>query len=337
MVKAGAGKWKRAARGIAAAGVALTTWLIAAPAQGQQGEAAEKAAVARLIPTTTELSVRSEDAGTRSTFTVHVAAPGGTAPAGSVSIRLGEKSLGSALLDEQGVATMASDSLTSGTQRVVAVYEGGSGFAPSASAAATTSAASSGVPDFTFTASTTSLTVKRGSYGTIVVTINPDPMSGFTQNVGLSCGQMPGQIGTTNCVFTPVTVTPTGTAPVSANLNIVTSLPSGGKTELRTPAGAERPVYAFVFPGLLALAGLGAAGRRWARSGAARTFGLALLLIASGLGLSSCSDRYSYLHHVPPVNLGTPLGTFNIVLYATANDGSTFYVKQIPVTLTVTN
>lgn len=331
MVKAGAAKWKRAARSLAAAGVVLATWLVAVPAQSQQRE--EKAAVARPAPTTADLSVRTDDA--RATFTVRVAAPGGAVPAGSVSIRLGGQSLGSALLNEHGEATLASDSLPAGTQRVVAVYEGGSGFAPSASTEATISAASSGVPDFTFTASTTSLTVKRGSYGTIVLTITPT--SGFTQNVGLSCGQLPGQIGTTNCVFTPVTVTPTGTAPVTANLDIMTSLPSGGKVELQDPRGAAHPVYAFVFPGLLALAGLGAVGRRWARSGSVRAFGLALLLTAGGLGLSSCSDRYSYFHHPPLVNLGTPLGTFSVVLSATANDGSTFYVKQIPVTLTVTN
>lgn len=291
--------------------------------------------LAHAAPTTTQLSVAAEegDTRTRATFTAHVNAPGnpGT-PAGSVSFRLGTTMLGAALLDENGYATYTADSIPQGTQQVVAIYDGSPNFATSTSPARPLDSVTSALPDYTITPSATTLAIKAGQYGTISINLTPE--HGFNQIVSYSCSGLP--LATT-CTFTPQQAIVDGKDTVVTTLNVQTTAITGGKAQMGpvpiAPSG-NRPFYAIVLPGVLALVGLGAARRRLP---GLRMISLAVLLAVSGLGLGACSAQYSYYHHPPTVNKGTPLGLTTVRVYATSGGGNVAVVKFFDVALTVTN
>ena len=194
-------------------------------------------------------------------------------------------------------------------QKITAVYQGDDNFEAASSTPAAVNSAVSGVPAFTLTASNSSLSVVAGSTATTVITATPE--NGFNQAVSLSCSGVP--YVTVTCVFSPAQVTPgapTATnpngTPVISTLSIVTTAYNGG--ELREPglppglSGSSDTVYAVAAPGILALAGLGLTRRRWAQGklgGTAKMIAILFLLLASGIGLSSCSQRYGYFHRPP--------------------------------------
>jgi hypothetical protein len=59
------------------------------------------------------------------------------------------------------------------------------------------------------------------------------------------------------------------------------------------------------------------------------------LLLASGIGLSSCSQRYGYFHRPPSGNPGTPAGTYTVVISGITGTGSSLSTATVPVTLVV--
>jgi hypothetical protein len=75
-----------------------------------------------------------------------------------------------------------------------------------------------------------------------------------------------------------------------------------------------------VIPGMLALVGIGALRRK--NFGALRVLGFLVLLAAGTLGLSACSQRYSYLKFKPAPNYGTAAGNFTIVVAAYSTNGT---------------
>ena len=287
------------------------------------------------------------------TFTVQVTGAGGkgsdaaaSVPTGSVSFMNGEHSIGAAFLDDQGRATLSVAALPAGEQKITAVYQGDDNFEAATSIPAAVVAEATGVPGFALTASNSSLSVVAG--GTVSTVITATPQNGFNQGVSLSCSGIP--YASTTCVFTPAQVTPgapteanpNGTAVIST-LAIQTLAYSGG--ELREP-GFQRPgvtghddtFYAIAAPGLFALAGLGLAGRRWSHGkgrGSAKVIAILFLLVASGMGLSSCSQRYSYFHRPPQGNPGTPAGTYTVVITGTTGTGSSLSTATVQVTMVV--
>jgi hypothetical protein len=289
---------------------------------------------------------------TGATFTVQVAAAepassDGTVqvPTGSVSFRNGETSIGAALLDAAGRASLTVATLPAGEQKITAVYQGDENFEATSSAPAVLNAEASGVPGFTLTASNSALTVAAGNTATTVITATPQ--NGFNQGVSLSCSGIP--YVSVTCVFSPAQVTPgSATAtnpngtPALSTLSITTTAYTGG--ELREPGlhphlGGSDTVYAFVAPGMLALAGLGLARRRWSQAkarGAAKMIAILFLLMASGMGLSSCSQRYGYFHRPPEGNPGTPAGTYIVVITGLTGTGSSLTTASVQVTLKVT-
>jgi Bacterial Ig-like domain (group 3) len=288
-------------------------------------------AASNKIATTTQLSIATEVGDTRTSahFTVHVMGVDTSAtPAGSVSLKLGELSLGSVLLDENGFATYNVDALPQGNQQIVATYEGSANFAQSKSPLRALDSTTSALPDYTIAANVTALTVKAGQYGTVLFTL--DPENGFNQLISYSCSGLP---TSASCTFTPSQVIPDGkNTPEVTVLNLQTVAQSGGSSAIQ-PAGRS-PIYALVFPGMLALAGLAAARKRLP---GLRMLGVAALLVAGGLGLSACSANYAYYHHPPTVNKGTPTGVSVVTVYASSSAGNVATVKQIALTLTVTN
>jgi hypothetical protein len=281
------------------------------------------------VATRTHLSVASD--GHRTTFIAKVGdVAGNPATSGTVSFETAKGSLGSAFV-ENGAATLTLDKLPQGTQTVTAAYSGSEGYAASASAvSANADAASGSLPDFTLTASPTSISLSPGAFANISATVTPE--NGFNDMVTLSCSGVPA--GAT-CTFSPTTLTPLTNAPVSSTLQILTQAPSGTSAKLMKTAMTSHTAYAIVLPGILALAGLGALRKR---SGIAslRVLGFLALLTASGLGLGACSQRYGYLNHPPSGNPGIAAGTYTITVSGNASlNGTSVVVHSLNVTLTV--
>jgi hypothetical protein len=325
--------------------LALVAFLPFHAAHSQQGEK---------VPTRINLGASTAEgsARTAATFTVQVTATEptgpnatGSLPTGSVSFVNGEHSIGAAFLDSEGRATLSVAALPAGEQKITAVYQGDDNFAAASSTPAVVNSAASGVPAFTLSASNSSLSVIAGSTVTTVITATPE--NGFNQGVSLSCSGVP--YVTVTCVFSPSQVTPgaptaknpNGT-PAISTLSIVTTAFNGG--ELRDPrlhpalGGSSDTVYAIAAPGILALAGLGLTRRRWGLrklSGPTKMIAVLFLLLASGIGLSSCSQRYGYFHRPPSGNPGTPAGTYTVVISGITGTGSSLSTATVPVTLVV--
>ena len=266
-------------------------------------------------------------------FTARVSDVSGAAlSTGTVSFQTAKGSIGSAVI-ENGTATLKVDNLPPATSSVTAVYSGDAAHS-SASAAVTAQAdATSTLPDFSVTATPSTLTLNPGDYGTIVVTIAP--LNGFSEMVTLSCSGVP---AASTCAFSPTGVTPVNGAVATSTLQIQTQAASGtNNTAFQRPdmvSGARHIAFAIVLPGMLALVGLGALRRRSGLAGL-RMLGVAALLTASSIGLSSCAARYSYLHKPPAANPGIAAGTYTITLAAYATNGTSVISHTLNLTLTV--
>ena len=280
--------------------------------------------------TRTALAVAHD--GDATTFTVTVKAPSGAAvSSGTVSLMSGGQSLGSAFVDEDGSATVKVDKLPADAKQVTAVYSGSGQYAASASANATVQADPvTTPPDFSITANPASLTLTAGQFGTSILTVTS--IGKFAQSVTLSLSGLPG-VGTTSSVFTPNVVTPAVGGSATSTLQIQTTAASAMNKGLPLGGNASHIAYAMVLPGVLALVGIGALRKRG--SNGLRLFGIALLLLASTSGLTACSQRYSYLHHPPAANTGTPTGNFPITITAYSNNGGEVTSHSITLTLIV--
>lgn len=283
-------------------------------------------AYSQSIGTRTSLSVTKGDAKT--TLAVTVKDPTGAAVSeGTVSFISGGQSVGSAFANENGTATLTLDRVPP-TNQITAVYSGSERYAASASASASLQAdATSGLPDFSISANPTSLNVTAGGFGTSVITVTP--INGFIQSVTLSLSGLP---TATSYTFTPNIVTPlTGQTGVST-LQIQTTAPTGAMNQGQ-PFGDNigHLAYAALIPGVLALVGIGALGKR----GSLRIVGFVLLMAASTTGLMGCSQRYHYLNRPPSVAPGTPAGSYNVTVTAYSNNGGQVTTHTLQIALAV--
>ncbi len=282
------------------------------------------------IASRTALSVATEEAKT--TLTVTVKDPTGVAVSdGTVSFVSNGVSLGSAYVGENGTASLTLDKLPAGTKQISAVYSGSERYASSTSASQNLQTnATPAPPDFTIAASTTSLNLNAGDFATIIMTVTPE--NGFTQSVTLSLSGLP--VATTG-LFTPNIVTPLTVAAVNSTLQLQTTASSKSTRNQTAPLGGNTShlAYAMLFPGVIALVGIGALRKR--DGNGIRLLGVALLLFASVSGLTACSQRYSYLHHPPTANTGTPPGNYAITITAYSNNGGEVTSHSIPLTMTV--
>jgi Bacterial Ig-like domain (group 3) len=279
------------------------------------------------VATHTQLTSASTGHGV--TFTAQVSdVSGNPATDGVVTFENAQgASLGSAFV-KNGEASLTLDQQSSGS--IYADYSGSPGFRASnvQSLIASDATTSSTLPDFSITASTSSLSLDPGQYGTVILTITP--LNGFNDMVTLSCSGNPAN---SDCTFSPTTLTPLNGNTVTSSLQITTQAAAG--TSLVVPPGrGSRTAYAIVLPGLLALAGLGAMRKRSGMN-AFRMLGLLALLAASTLGLSACSQRYDYLHHPPAASPGIAAGTYNITVAAYSNNGASVTSHTLNIALTV--
>jgi hypothetical protein len=249
---------------------------------------------------------------------------------GTVSLVSSGLSLGSAFVNENGTATLTLDKLPASTKQITAVYSGSERYAASASANTAVQAnATTGPPDFSIGANPASLTLNPGDYGTSIFTVTSE--NGFAQSVTLSLSGLP---GATSSTFTPSVLVPAAGGSVTSTLQIQTTASSGAMNQgLPLGGNASHLAYAMVLPGAFALLGIGALCKR-GNSGL-RLLGIAVLLLASATGLTACSQRYSYLHHPPTVNPGTPAGAYPITITAYSNNGGEVTSHSLTLTLTV--
>ncbi len=278
------------------------------------------------IATQTQLTsnVAHTATGTRASFVVHVSPESGDANAsGVVTLVDGTRDIGSAVLNADGEATLSVAGLPAGEHSIHALYRGTDNLAGSVSADAQVVAEAAGtVPTFSIVPATTTLTVSQGTTGTVQLTLTP--VNGFSNYVTLSCSGLPAD---TACTFLPVNVFVSGSKATTSVLSLETYGPTSSNSKLRQ---SSTVVYAFVFPGLLALAGLGM--RR--RSVAWENAGL-MLLVFAGLGMtvsmmSGCSQRYHYLNKSPVPSPGTAYGNFTFTVEAQATSGVTVTTQTIP-------
>jgi hypothetical protein len=296
------------------------------------------AAAQNTATTRTALSVATNNAGprTRVTLTAHVSADVAGAPSGVVNFRSGEMDLGSAFLDSEGNAALETDNLPAGSHQVVAIYQGGSGYVGSLSKPEDVHANASTVAGFTVAATPTSLSTAAGGFVSSVVTVTP--VNGFNAYVTLSCSGLP--VNTT-CTFTPIAALASCTTsasgvqtctPGTSTMQIQTLAPSPGpRAENGGGAGMQR--YAFIFPALFGLLGLGTCKRRvW------RNLALGMLAFAGTMGITACAQRYKYLNHGPPGNTGSPAGNYTVTVDAESSNGSFTITPptQPQLTLTIT-
>ena len=279
------------------------------------------------MATKTELDASTLEGATRTRAAFKVKVTPAEA-SGSVSLMNGDASIGAAVLDADGTASLTVDALPEGVQKITAIYQGDAGHSASSSAAAEVNSSTSGVPGFTLTANPATLSVPVGKVASTIISVNPE--NGFNQAVSLSCSGLP--YASATCTFTPAAVTPGAKgAPAVSTLDIQTQTASGTAINRLDRTGVA---YAIVLPGILALAGLGMLRKR--AFGALRLLGVATLMVACGVGLSSCAARYNYFHRPPAGNPGTPLGNYAVVISGLTGTGSSLSTSKVNITLSVT-
>lgn len=289
------------------------------------GTVAGAAAAENTATTQTTLTVATDNAGprTKATLTAHITGDQPGSPAGVVNFRSGDMDLGSAIVDSEGNASLATDVLPAGGHQVVAIYKGQA--ETSSSKPELVHANQSTVAGFTVSATPTTLSTTVGGFVNVNVTVTP--VNGFNAYVALSCNGLP--VNTT-CTFTPLSVPAICTTSASG---VQTCAPANSVMQIQTLAPSPR-VAAFAFPALFGLIGLSACRRR-----AWRNMLLGLVALAGAMGMSACSQRYNYLNHGPPGNPGTPVGTYAVTIEAESSTGSeTTVPATLPkLTLTITN
>ncbi len=303
-------------------------------------------------PTRTTLAVHpadpSDGGGATLTATVQTAT-GSTVAGGTVDFELASgQSLGSAVVASDGTATLvlsklpvASTTAIDGSSQVqvAAVFSpaqpvaSSNASSPEATAeftgsrsiatAVTSPAVTNVTPDFTVTGNPTTVTAKQGSYGTTVLTVAS--VGGYAGSIQLSCSGLPAQV---TCAFNPTQQLLGANSSFTTTLQLQTQGPSGTATSSLLPRSTGIAL-ALALPGMLALFGLRGRFR------GAQMLGVALLLAGTGLGLSGCSQRYSYLKHPPSIAGGTPIGTFPITIAVDGDQGSAVSEHDITVSLVV--
>jgi hypothetical protein len=189
---------------------------------------------------------------------------------GTVTFLDGSTTIGTALLDTTGTATLVIKTLAGGAHTLTARYPGDSVLTPSVSPAITEM-----ISDYVLQALPATLTIQDGQTGT--ATLNIIPLGGFSQPVQASCGALPANV---SCSFVPATVTPDGVHPATIMLAIKTGsavASRGGDSRLWAATST------FALAGVLLPFG-------WSRRRRLQSTVAALGLIFVGLCIGGCSS-----------------------------------------------
>jgi hypothetical protein len=229
---------------------------------------------------------------------------------GTVTFYDGTTSIGSAALTANGTATITESFSTLGVHDITAMYGGDADFSGSTSAVFKETIVA---PDFTISVSPGAATLYTGEVAAVTVSVTS--LQGFNQPLALTCTGLPANA---TCSFSPASLTDGQGA---AQLTIQTAAPhqAGAGSESGFVSGSTAVLGALT---LLLLPG-------WKRR---RRFlaGLSVVLLAIGvgMGMAGCGSPN-------PITGGTPPGTYQVAVTATAAGAGTALTHSAVVTLTV--
>ena len=305
-------------------GIALALPALALPAR-QSGLATE---------TRLNTEIHDQAGLTRATLSIAVQGRDGQPATGAVEIQDAGKPIAGVALDADGRATSVL-TLTPGDHQLTAVYAGDATHEASISRSAAVSAVTGGAPDFGVSIAPTTLSLKQGQSGNILVSVTPVNAASLTAPmfVALSCAGLPDQA---TCTFTPtnVQVLPNATTPVTSSMVIATVAGSTTKMSPLQAGPSSSVTWCVLLPGVVSLAGLAFGTRR--KAWLSRMSLLALLALIAVIGTTGCSPLYRYREHGPPPNRPTPAGTYTLNVTAQSSNGVTAVAHSTSLVLTVT-
>ena len=246
------------------------------------------------------------------TFTATVTPKSGRGtPTGTVQFMDGTTILGTSTLDSRAVALYSTTALSLGNHSITAQYSGDIQFVASTSPAVIQKVTPL-VPDFGLAASPGSTTLPAGSSASF--TIKGTQQNGFSGTITLSCSSS-GMPAGVNCTFRPNTLAigPDG-SPATSTLTVATAAPANARLRpVRKHPAAELYAMALALAPMLFATLLGFAPHR------KRLLSLCLSLAVMGVCLfqASCGGGSSSVS-VPSATVGTPVGSYNIVVTGAA-------------------
>jgi hypothetical protein len=259
-------------------------------------------------PTVTVLSTSGTTVVVGSALTLTATATSGSGvPVGSVDFYDGATLLGTATLNSSGVGTFSISTLALGAHTLTAQYAGSGIFTLSVSSAVQETVVA--VPDYSVSATPTSLTIPRGQTGTASFAITS--LNGYAGTITFSCGALPADA---TCSFSPAQVVFTAASqPQTATLTIGTKQLALLAPESK-PGNSGRLVSALAvalwLPG--SLLGVFTLRRKIRNgSGAGLYFGAIILGLLGLMSLNAC------LGNSKPT---TPAGTYTVPI--TITDGT---------------
>jgi hypothetical protein len=271
-----------------------------------------------VTPTTTTLVASSDQIalGSSLTLTANVTATSGEPTGGTVAFMDGTTSLGTAALSG-GESSISISTLSAGSHSITATYQplAGSDYSVSTSAPITVKV---NAPDFTLSATSTSLTVTAGS--TATTTLNIAPLNGFSGSMPtMSCSGLPSGA---NCAFgTPV-------KQADGSTNIPLSITTAA-TKAEVQGTQSRSGFYLAFLPLLFCIGR----RRKALVRALYSFALFACLAVIGLGASGCGGGSGVANGGG--NQGGSGGDTPVTNTVTVTASSAGITHQVQITLTV--
>jgi hypothetical protein len=279
-------------------------------------------------PSTTTIAVTPSTAAQGTTVTVTAAiSPADPTPTGTAQLILDGNLYGAPVALTGGTTSLplSTNTLQSGTHVLHVFYSGDSAHQANSSTTATFTILDA-VGAFTMSPTTVSTSAVQGSASN-PVTLTATPTGGFHSSITFACtGGLPaGAV----CLFTPSSVTPTGSAPATTSLTISpaatglqsSNAPLSGAPRDRSPGVVAASGFSVALAGLLFVF-LPRRTRRWS------VFTLLFALTTLGL-LSGCGSG-----GVDPDGLNpTRLSTGSYVVNVTATGGSVIQTAAINLTI----